>query len=185
MPPESTGYSAEEGDYVTARRAPAFLQAVLHLMAIYLVARAIVPWLLERVNDTELYFASHMVLFGFFAGIGAGFVNGRLWRHWISRFVWVMPVLLLTVGIIGSGPQVYFHSVSLPVGKLTPSDFKNLTLTVELVRMQMQFRLVVPTATGIAYSLGALLSGLLEIPIPEVCLKIDRARLRHNLPKPS
>jgi len=50
--------------YVTARQLPILLQGILHIVAIYVVARTLVPWHLEQVHNTEQYFAPDMIYLG-------------------------------------------------------------------------------------------------------------------------
>jgi ABC-type dipeptide/oligopeptide/nickel transport system permease subunit len=133
-------------------------------------------------------FASHMFLFGLVAGIATGFVNGRLWRHSIVRFIWIFPVLLLALAIVFSGRGVYptmpfesdwgqafrfyFAPVSgIPAGKLTYQNLVNFAFSLPSRRVYLQLHLVLPAIVGASYSVGALLSGLLKIPIPELCFK--------------
>ena len=176
-------------EFVTARQLPILLQGILHIAAIYVVARTFVPWLVDkRANDSLQYFASHMFLFGLIAGIATGFVNGRLWRHSIVRFVWIIPVFLLALAIVFSGPGVYptmpFQSdwgeafrfylapvSGIPSGRLTQQDLANFAFAVPLRRVYLQLHLVLPAIVGVSYSLGAWLSGLLKIPIPELCFR--------------
>lgn len=180
---------------VAARPLPFLLQGILHLVVIYVVARRLVPWLLYFA--TAQYFASHMLLFGLMAGTAAGFVAGRLWRHPIVRLVWVCPVLLLVLAIVFSGPGVYptmpfqsnwgeafrfyFAPVSgLPSHKLMLHDLQNVSLAPLVVQVYTQLRAVLPGVVGVAYSIGALLSGLLKIPIPELCFEKEASEPNLN-----
>lgn len=176
-------------EFVTARQLPILLQGMLHIAAIYLVARTFVPWLLdERAGYNVQYLASHMFPFGLVAGIATGFVNGRLWRHSIVRFIWIFPVLLLALAIVFSGRGVYptmpFESdwgqafrfylapvSGIPAGKLTYQNLVNFAFSLPSLRVYLQLHVVLPAIVGASYSLGALLSGLLNIPIPELCFR--------------
>jgi hypothetical protein len=171
-------------EVVRARQLPILLQGILHIAAVYVVARTFVPWLLlKRASDSLQYFASHMFLFGLVAGIVIGFVNGRLWRHSIVRFIWIFPVLLLALAIVFSGPGVYptmpfesnwgqaFRFYLAPISGI-PADRQNLfAFPVPLRHVYLQLHVVLPAIVGASYSLGALLSGLMKIPIPELCFK--------------
>jgi hypothetical protein len=182
-------------EVVAARPLPFLLQGILHLTVIYVVARRLVPWALDFNNPR--YFASHMLLFGLIVGIATGFVTGRLWRHPIVRLVWVCPVLLLALAIVFSGPDVYptmpfqsnwaeafrfyFVPVSgLPSQMFTQDGLRNVSMLSLMAHSDAQFRAVVPGVVGVAYSIGALLSGLLKIPIPELCFKKEGSELDGN-----
>jgi hypothetical protein len=164
---------------VTARPLPIPLQGILHVVAIYVVARSIVPLLVGRISPQ--YF-SHMVLFCFVTGFAAGFINGRLWRHSVARFVWIWPLFLLGLAfpISGHGAMLsqsdwgqafrfYFTAVDLQSGGFTGPNA--VSFTSRLFQIDQQYRFVVPASVGIAYSAGAMLSGLLKIPIPELCFE--------------
>jgi hypothetical protein len=175
----------QKREVVVARPIPILVQAILHLIAIYVVAREFIPWLSNY--SAPQFFASYMFLLSLPPGVVIGFINGRLWRHRIVGFVWILPVLLLALAIVFRGPgvyptmllqsewrkafQFYFAPVSgLPSRRLTYGDLQNLSLLFQLRPFFAQLHSVVPALVGVAYSIGALLSGLSKIPIPELCV---------------
>jgi hypothetical protein len=174
-----------KGEIITPRPLPVLPQGILHIVAIYVIARNVVPWLPGSVNGNPQYFA-HMVLFSLFTGLVGGLVGGRFLRHRIVRFVWMCPVLFLALAIVFGGHGVYptmpfqsdwgeafrFYFTSAsgpPVG--SPGNGNVVPFLFQLEHIRVQFLFVVPVVVGIAYSLGALLSGLLRIPIPELSFK--------------
>jgi hypothetical protein len=95
-------------------------QGILHLAAVYAIARICTPWLIElthnmilplltgraaRISPQFLY--SHLFTFSFVPGLIAGFLNAKLFNHGIVRYVWVIPVVLLFVTFVFFGPGMY------------------------------------------------------------------------------
>jgi hypothetical protein len=175
-------------DLVRAKPVPVFLQSIIHIASIYLVARRFIPWL-PNFTDAQ-FFSSFVFLFSLLAGIVVGFINGRLWRHSVVRFVWIFPAFLLALLIYfrapgiyptmpfqsdwGEGLRYYFVPVGgLPSHRLTQGDLRNASVLYLLLHLDTQLRAVVPAIVGISYSLGALLSEVLRIPIPELCLRSE------------
>ena len=163
-------------------------QAILHLAVVYAIARYCTPWLLTVTHDTIIplatgrpprinlqFFYSHLFAFSFVPGLVAGFLNSKLLRHRVVRFVWIVPVIVLTFAFVFYGPSMYptisessfreaFHyyfggKFSIPeyssYAELQRNRFENIR---EVLRGIGQFRISVPAYVGVAYSLGASLS---------------------------
>ena len=93
------------------RPVPAIVQGILHLVAIYGVARICPPLLSNFVHDVVYpvllrrppgssswqFFFSHLFVFSFLPALIAGFVNSKWLPHKIARFVWTIPTTILIV----------------------------------------------------------------------------------------
>src|SRR5712692_7971579 len=82
----------------------AIWQGILHLVAVYSIARLCMPWLLDvlpfllgrRLGGNPFqFFFSHLLAFSSLLGFAAGFLIVKLFRNEVVRFVWMVPVALL------------------------------------------------------------------------------------------
>jgi len=164
-------------------------QAMVHLAAVYLIARLCTPWLLRITHDAIIplvtgrspridlqFFYSHLFAFSFVPGFVAGFLNAKVLRGGIVRFVWMAPVTVLVFAFVFYAPGVYptmilesnfreaFHyyfgwQFSIPQYSSYVDLQRNMFENVrEVLRGTAQLRVSVPTYVGVAYSLGAWLS---------------------------
>ena len=163
-------------------------QGLLHLAAVYAIARICTPWLLEVTHDDILplltgrparvgfhFFFAHQFAFSIVPGLIAGFLNARLLHHGIARLAWVIPVLVLAIVFVFTAPGMYptmiFQSdfrgaihwffggdSRLPEYATYPELWKDKPNVIVMLGMYRQFRLVVPVYVGVAYSFGACLS---------------------------
>jgi len=164
------------------------LQGILHLAAVYIIARICVPWLLEHTHETILplilgrpprasfqFFFSHLFAFSFVPGLIAGFFNVKVLRHGIVRFVWVIPVAILAYAFVFSAPGMYptmildsdfkqalhFYfggNFNFPEYDSYRELWKHTPENFEIIRGYTQFRITVPAYVGTAYSLGGWVS---------------------------
>ena len=93
------------------RPVPAIVQGILHLVAIYGVARICPPLLSNFFHDVVYpvllrrppgggswqFFFSHLFVFSFLPALIVGFVNSQWLPHRIARFVWTIPMTMLIV----------------------------------------------------------------------------------------
>lgn len=96
-------------------------QGILHVAAIYILARLFTPWLLDVTFSRVLplllghplggnpfqFFFSHLLAFSFMPGLIAGFVIARLFGNRVIRFVWLVPVAVLLFLFVFTGPGMY------------------------------------------------------------------------------
>ena len=96
-------------------------QGILHVAAIYILARLFTPWLLDVTFSRVLplilghtlggnpfqFFFSHLLAFSFLPGLIAGFVNATLFGNRVIRFVWLVPVAVLLFLFVFIGPGMY------------------------------------------------------------------------------
>jgi|HubBroStandDraft_6_1064221.scaffolds.fasta_scaffold159666_2 hypothetical protein len=99
----------------------AIWQGVLHIAAIYALARLFTPWLLDVTLDKVLpfllgrplggnpfqFFFSHLLAFSFLPGLVAGFAIAKIFGNKIIRFVWLVPVAVLLFLFVFTGPGMY------------------------------------------------------------------------------
>jgi hypothetical protein len=116
---------------VDAGPVSAIWQGILHVAAIYFLARLFTPWLLDVTHDRVIpfllghplgenpfqYFFSHLLAFSILPGFVAGFVNAKLFGNSVIRFVWLVPVTILLFLFVFTGPGM------LPT-MLWDSDFR-------------------------------------------------------------
>jgi len=185
---------------VSARTLPIILQGLIHLAVVYYVARSTVEWVLYFVHDDLLiwlhhpstagtiqYYAAHEFAASIPVGLIVGLISARFLRSRVSRYVWIVPVLILALAIVFAGPGVYptmpFRSdwseafryyfsggFSLPA-RLTWQDLASLTVGPQFVRFGAQFRVVVPAIVGISYAFGAIIATYVRLPLPELCFR--------------
>jgi hypothetical protein len=96
-------------------------QGILHVAAIYVLARLFTPWLLDVTLEGVLpfllghplggnpfqFFFSHLLAFSILPGFVAGFVNAKLFGNRVIRFVWLVPVAILFFLFVFTGPGMY------------------------------------------------------------------------------
>jgi hypothetical protein len=96
------------------RSLPALAQGVLHVVAIYIVARICAPWLANLTHNTiyPLLFHrpmsatswqfgfSHLFVLSFLPALLVGFVNEKLLPHRIVLLAWVIPATMLTIVLV-------------------------------------------------------------------------------------
>lgn len=99
----------------------AIWQGILHLAAVYFIARLCIPWLSgifygkalqfllgHRVGGNPFQFLfSHLLLLSLLTGFAAGFVNTRLLRNKVVCFSWLIPVIVLLFRFVFTGPGMY------------------------------------------------------------------------------
>ncbi len=180
----------EQSDPGVSHHVCAFWQAILHVGAIYGIARyctprleewaynTIVPMLLGRspsISSWQFFF-SHLFAFSFVPGLIGGFVNAKLFRDPIVRFAWAIPVAVLALVFVFEGPGIYPTMI-------LDSDFRkafhyffggDFVIPNDMIRGWYQFRFAVPAYAGVAYSLGAWLSICVKTPRPKPLVD-DRA----------
>lgn len=166
-------------------------QGILHVAAIYILARLFTPWSLDVAFSRVLplllghpsggnpfqFFFSHLLAFSFLPGLIAGFLNAKLFRNTVIRFVWLVPVAVLFFLFVFTGPGMYptmlwesdfrqaFHYF-FGAGFRIVGEYHNYrdlpTLMSqnmnEFLRGYAQLRVTVPAYVGVGYSLGAGLS---------------------------
>jgi hypothetical protein len=163
-------------------------QGLLHLAAVYAIARICTPWLLQVTHDYILpwltgrpprvglqFFFAHQFAFSIVPGLIAGFFTTKLLHHRMVRFVWVIPVVVLAVVFVFTAPGMYptmilqsdfrtaFHSFfggdcTLPEYATYSELWKDTPKVFEMLFMYRRFRIVVPAYVGVAYSFGAWVS---------------------------
>jgi hypothetical protein len=100
----------------------AIWQGVLHIAAIYALARLFIPWLLLDVTFDKVlpfllghplggnpfqFLFSNLLAFSILPGFVAGFVNAKLFGNRVIRFVWLVPVAVLLLLFVFIGPGMY------------------------------------------------------------------------------
>jgi hypothetical protein len=100
---------------------PAFWQGVLHLSAIYAVARIFAPWLSNFAHDilypyilrrpagggSWQFFFTHLFAISFIPALLVGYLNSKLLLHRIGRYVWTIPVAILVIVFVFAAPGIY------------------------------------------------------------------------------
>jgi hypothetical protein len=98
----------------------AIWQGILHVAAVYFVARLCMPWLVEVIYGRFLplllghrlaanpfqFLFSHLLVLSFLPGFAAGFVNAKLFRDKVVRFTWLVPAVVLLFWVL-TGPGMY------------------------------------------------------------------------------
>lgn len=95
-------------------------QGILHVAAIYILARLFTPWSLDVTFSRVLpflghplggnpfqFFFSHLLAFSFMPGLIVGFVNAKLFGNRVIHFVWLVPVAVLLFLFVFTGPGMY------------------------------------------------------------------------------
>jgi hypothetical protein len=99
----------------------AIWQGILHVAAIYVLARLFTPWLLGVTFDRVLpvllghplggnplqFFFSNLLAFSILPGLVAGFVNAKLFGSRVICFVWLVPAAVLFFLFVFTGPGMY------------------------------------------------------------------------------
>lgn len=174
------------------RRVSAIWHYVLHVVVVYFIARSgiprlslviyvkVLPFLLghDLAGNPFQFFFSHLLALSLLPGFVMGFVNAKLLRNKVVCFSWLVPVALLVLRFVFTGPGMYptmlwqsdfrqaFHYF-FGGGINIVGEFQNYRdlpkfITVQngwdFMRGWAQFRATVPAYVGITYSIGAWLS---------------------------
>jgi hypothetical protein len=120
------------------------------------------------------FLMSHLFVLTFVPAFLVSLANARL-RHYVARFVWIVPVTIFTYNFVFSTPTIY---PTMPL----QSDFglafhhwfgggSGPDNAIMSWRLYHQFNFTAPFYAGIAYSLGAWLAMSVRLPKLEALLR--------------
>lgn len=184
-------------------------QGALHVAAIYFIASLCIPWLSgifygktlqlllgHRMGGNPFQFLfSHLLLLSLLPGFAAGFVNTKLLRNKVVCFSWLIPVVVLSLRFVFTGPGMYptmiwqsdfrqafhyffgggFHFVGEYQSYQDLPKFITVQNFGDIMRGYAQLRATAPAYVGIAYSIGAWLSLRMKRPLGEAQMKQESA----------
>ena len=169
------------------RRGLQILWFLIHLAAVYAIAKFFAPWLAAWTRGTLLpllrhptssggfeFFFSHILAFTLIPAFGSGFVNARF-KHKAAQFVWIVPTVILTYKFATfPAPSVfqsqfsaafhqYFGSGLVIPGSRNWSEFwsiagSNPDMIRDMLRGVAQIQFTAPFYAGVAYSVAASIS---------------------------
>ncbi len=180
-------------------------QGTLHVAAIYFIARLCIPWLSDifygralqflpghRMGGNPLQFLfSHLLLLSLPSGFVAGFVNTKLLRSKVVYFSWLVPVVVLSLRFVITGPGMYltmiwqsdfrqafhyffggdFNIVGEYQSYRDLAKIMTLQNIGDIMRGSAQLRATATAYLGVAYTVGAWLSLRLKRPLGESQMK--------------
>lgn len=158
---------------------------ILHLIAVYIIVNTTPMWLagffharflpLVQQHDSTIssfqFAFSHLFMFSFWPAVIVGFVYSQWFRHRVTFFVWIVPVVVLTykfltfpaATVFQSHFDVTFHQYFgggfiIPEWSSYEELFKIAGSNPDMPRGMEQLRYTAPVYAAVGYALGSVLA---------------------------